>query len=134
MDLLLPVDTNVDNGAAYVNPAFQHGNASSPTGKTAPCNNDTSYDFVTGALAMMQGTSGADPDHAALVNATYAGMPGAGTEDSYADVTGSTNDTRFSFVNATYAGLDGNVAVAEVGFGGTGGAEATYADMGDLEC
>jgi hypothetical protein len=77
VDLLLPVDTNVDNGAAYVNPSFQHGSASSSTGETAPGNNDTSYDFVTGALAMMQGTSGADPDHAALVNATYAGrVPG----------------------------------------------------------
>jgi hypothetical protein len=109
------VDTTVDNGAAYVNPAYQHGNAS-PTCETALGNTDTSYDVAIGALAMVQGNSGGDPDHAAVANATYAGMEGAGTEanatyagmegngteESYAAVTGSTDDNRLSFANETY--------------------------------
>jgi hypothetical protein len=124
-----PPDTNVGNGDEYINPAFHQGNTS-PAYETSPGHDDAAYDFVTGALTMVQGNSG-DPDHVALANATYAA--GVGTEESCAAVAGSTDDGRLSFANATYTGLDGDCGVeASSGYGsGAGDAEASYADLSE---
>jgi len=65
------LETAVDNGATYVNPAFANENAS-PTYEMAPGQDDAAYDFVTGASAAAQGGEGLD--HTALNNATYAGL------------------------------------------------------------
>jgi hypothetical protein len=88
-------DTNIGNGDEYINPAFHQGNTS-PAYEIAPGHDDAAYDFVTGALTMVQGNSG-DSDHAALANATYAGMAGVGTEESCGSGAGG--------AEATYAGL-----------------------------